>query len=144
MREGVERFAIQTLGCRCPREVFEDIRVDHNDAPTEDRPYRWRLIIGGRLLIYILPLEQASPIEPWLASLARAGRDERDGRGLNRFRAVVTLAGPNEQSAPLQARFAALTEADPKAHLHLLTPGDLPAFLAAPNGEVAEGSEAPP
>ena len=52
----IEHFVRDTLGCRCPDEVLRSISIDHLYAADGATPYT-RLIVGNRLLIYVLEAE---------------------------------------------------------------------------------------
>jgi hypothetical protein len=108
-------FVRDTLGCTCPESVFES--VERGSLSGESGAAVTRLVIGGRLLIYVVPEE---PEAARVAALADAGRRDRDGHALNRFRLVV--ARPAEvdsgNALVLDAAFRDAVDGDPKAHLH--------------------------
>jgi hypothetical protein len=122
----IERFARQTLGCDCGPAVFQQIEEDRTALPGLNAPVR-RIAIGGRLLIYLIPIaDPASAVEhlgDWLA----AGLAERDRRGMNRVRLVLShdaLAAADAQA--IEAAFARLPAPDDRVHLHLIPSADLP------------------
>ncbi len=102
------------LGCTCPDEIFEHYQVQHN--VSEAIPMV-QLIMGNRLLIWIV--DAARVVEPgqMLLRLLEQGLTERENRGLNRFRLVVAGA-----SLSWEKEWAHLAEGlSPKIHLHILT-----------------------
>ena len=113
-----------TLGCACPESVFESVeRASLPDAAGEPVT---RLVIGGRLLIYVA---RGVPDVAGVIALAAAGRQDRDGHGLNRFRLVVGLPGEQSDVAALAAAFRDAVGDDPKAHLHCVSAEDCAAAL---------------
>jgi len=128
---GVRRFVREVLGCGCPEAVFEHIE----DAPlpaTGDLPAYRRLLIGQRLLIYVLVPVSASPASAAaaLAGLLERGQRERDRLGLNRFRAVVGVDDPPAWEPRLRTVFETFAArpgvgAD-RLHLHVVAPGACP------------------
>lgn len=115
-------FVRGTLGCTCPEAVFDAVAV--SDLVVDGRLAGTRLVIGDRLLIYVVG--QSVPTAE-VGALAAAGLADRDRHGLNRFRLVIGL--PDGGTATdLDGAFAAAAAGDARAHLHRL-PGD--AIVAA-------------
>ena len=50
----ITRFVRGTLGCQCPDEVFQSIVIGQERTADHGEPFT-RLLVGDRLLIYILP-----------------------------------------------------------------------------------------
>lgn len=125
----IEHFVRATLGCKCPDEVFRSISLDRLRAADGATPYR-RLIVGNRLLIYILEAAASGVADGALADLATRGCHERDERGYNRFRLVITCDDPEPASAAAQHAFDRVAGDDPRAHLHCLPRALLPAEVA--------------
>lgn len=120
----IERFVRGTLGCRCPDEVFASIQI----SPDAEAGTRFlRLLIGDRLLIYVLRTGGGSPAPGLVWTLTRRGRAERDAGGHNRFRLV--LAADEEVDDAAVDAFTSATQGDDKAHLHVTSPDELPAAL---------------
>ena len=102
------------LGCTCPEEIFDHYQVRQQvigSFPAVE------LIMGERLLVWIIDGNKIDDPEQTLGCLLHAGRTERDGRGLNRFRLVVVgdFLSWEKQWAHLAE------EMDPKVHLHVLS-----------------------
>lgn len=106
-------FVRDTLGCTCPESVFDS--VERRTLPDGAGGAVTRLVIGGRLLIYVAT---GKPEAARLTSLAEAGQRDRDVNGLNRFRLVVGLPTRQAEDASLEAAFRGAVRDDPKAHLH--------------------------
>ena len=121
----IERFVRGTLGCQCPDEVFRRVEVGPLALPGNGGTGR-RLVIGDRLLIHIV--DASGWPEPLLRleALATAGRDERDGRGLNRFRLVIAVPSASSDAPSLEQRFSQALGGDDRAHLHVLAADELP------------------
>lgn len=117
----IERFVRVTLGCRCPDEVFQSIAIERVGAPGEAGPLT-RLLVGNRLLIYLLERDGSELPAGALEALCAAGRADRDRHGLNRFRLVVGSARPDELRPTLRECFGSAAGADDRAHLHVLAP----------------------
>lgn len=99
---------IRGLGCACPDEVFDEIRVIDEVVPGVP------LIIevGRRLSVGFV---SSGSHGDWLELLER-GRALRDARGLNRFRLVVV--GDVNQAGLEVTSGRALLEIDDRVHLH--------------------------
>lgn len=110
---GLRAFVRDTLRCTCPESVFES--VERGSLPDAGGEPVTRLVIGGRLLIYVA---KGKPEAAQLAALADAGRRDRDVNGLNRFRLVVGLPAGEGEDAALETAFRGAVRDDPKAHLH--------------------------
>jgi len=121
--ESITRFVRDTLGCNCPAEVFE--RIEFTRLPPEGDGPHARVIVGGKLLIYIHSLDGDSVIsDAALATLTRHGIDERDSTGLNRFRLVLASADPEHTLEAASHTFKMLRGCDVKVHLHTIAADD--------------------
>jgi hypothetical protein len=114
-KPNIEGFVRETLGCTCPPEVFTTIR----DIPADNEGEPRRLLIGERLLIYILDSSEAVEpgcIETWV----RKGRAERDSRAMNRFRLVIVADDPVASGPLCEAAFQQTPGVDDRVHLHVV------------------------
>lgn len=127
-------FVRDTLGCSCPEAVFDSVAV--GDLVVDGQVAGARLVIGGRLLIYLVekPVPSAA-----IDALAAAGLADRDRCGLNRLRLVVGGADRATTNA-LEAAFASAILGDAKAHLHCVR--ELPVARSLNSGTFAQASEA--
>jgi hypothetical protein len=123
-RAAIERFVRGTLGCQCPDEVFLDVEVSPLALPGGGSGRR--LVIGGRLLIHVVAAPEQPELPLRLEELATAGRDERDRRGLNRFRLVIGMPAAAGGATSLEQRFRRALGGDQRAHLHVLAADRLP------------------
>jgi hypothetical protein len=116
----LEYFARETLGCRCAPEVFS--QVEDSETPPLGLPeIRRRIAIGGRLLIYVVEVGDGVPDVAQLSHWVTAGRAERDRRGMNRLRLVVSLNDPTPPSVTvIEDAFSRLQGLDERIHLHVL------------------------
>ena len=83
-------------------------------------------MVGDRLLIHLVEAPERPDEPDWLERLATAGRDERDGRGYNRFRLVVATPTAAGDPLRLEGRFTRALARDDRAHLHVLAADLLP------------------
>jgi len=101
------------LGCTCPEEIFDHYQVRQQvigSLPVV------ALMMGDRLLVWMIDGRNIDDPEQTLGRLLHAGRTERDGHGLNRFRLVVV-----GDFLTWEKQWAHLADAlDPKVHLHVL------------------------
>jgi hypothetical protein len=123
----IEHFVRGTLGCKCPDEVFQSIVIERIPACGSTEPIT-RLVIGDRLLIYVLDAGRGDLGGGALETLSAQGRADRDLHGLNRFRLVIASSRPRELVPALPDRFASSVGHDDRAHLHVLALDQLPQF----------------
>ena len=115
-----ERFARETLGCRCEPEVFARVEDASVPLPGLTEIHR-RITVGGRLLIYVAEVSDAIQAAAHLGAWIATGLSERDRRGLNRLRLVVALDEPTPESvADIEGAFARLPDLDDRVHLHVV------------------------
>ena len=117
MQQIVE-FVREKLGCQCPDEVFEDIECREGDGDI--RGWRSRILLGGRLLIYLWETNDLSLVVERLAEILVRGKDERDRVGFNRFRAVIATNDIDRIGPAAERIFKNLAEVDDKVHLHVV------------------------
>ena len=122
----IEHFVRATLGCQCPDEVFRSIAIDQLRTADGAIGYT-RLLVGNRLLIYILDTAAVRVADGALADLVARGCRERNERGYNRFRLVITCDDPASESTSVQHAFDRAAGNDERAHLHCLPRTLLPA-----------------
>jgi hypothetical protein len=127
--KAIELFVRSTLGCQCPDEIFSDITITHARNPDSDLTYT-RLVIGNRLLIYVLDARHSSALPLEVTTLAARGRADRDTDRLNRFRLVLTSDCPDEAKASVDAAFSSASGHDDHAHLHVVGADQVPRLLA--------------
>lgn len=118
-----EEFVRKKLGCDCPDEVFEKIEYGEVN-PAEGIDAR-TITAGGRLLVYIWEINDPSVLETKLPVLLALGKDERDSRGLNRFRAVLAVDDVETVRSIAQPLFEGLGDKDDKIHLHIVAKADV-------------------
>jgi len=108
------RFLVRgLLGCTCPEEIFDHYQVRQQVIGSLPLV---ALMMGDRLLLWIIDGGKIDDPEQTLGRLLHAGRTERDGRGLNRFRLVVV-----GDFLSWEKDWGCLAETlDAKVHLHVL------------------------
>ncbi|HUL62971.1 MAG TPA: hypothetical protein VLT35_07890 [Methanocella sp.] len=115
-REEIKAFVQDVLGCGCAEEVFQVIELRRETM--EGKPYD-RINIGNRLLVYVFHTDDARWAEVTLARLVRAGKEERDALGFNRFRLVLATGRPAAMGAATKA-FGRLPPVDDRTYLHVV------------------------
>ena len=125
----IEHFVRGTLGCQCPDEVFQSVSIDQLRTADGAIGYA-RLLVGNRLLIYIVDAATVGVADGGLADLVASGRRERNERGYNRFRLVVACDEPAFACTSIQRAFDGVAGNDERTHLHCLPRALLPAGVA--------------
>ncbi len=119
-KESIKSFVQDSLGCKCPEEVFNSIELMSGTLSLNTEPYSEKIVVGGRLLIYISLLYEESSVSSYLPKMIDMGIKERDGNGLNRFRAVVATPDPQSLRPLAEKIFSQLNIHDDKVHLHII------------------------
>ncbi len=128
-RQTIEHFVRGTLGCGCPDEVFNSISIERPGGSDPSAAYV-RLLIGNRLLIYVIEARGVEQVQAAVSELAPRGLEERDRIGLNRFRLVVVADHPTPPVATAaSAGFSDAIDHDDRAHLHVIAADLVPASL---------------
>jgi hypothetical protein len=124
LRRGAVRHLVRDLlGCACPEEVFDDVqvafpaRVAHRALPGSVK-----LVVGGRLVVVLVPTRSLADVERDARALLARGRAMRDRCGLNRFRLVLVGAVAAAARARLAAAAARLDE---RVHVHVVAAAQL-------------------
>jgi hypothetical protein len=125
----IEHFVRATLGCQCPDEVFRSVSIEPHRTADGAIGYT-RLLVGNRLLIYILDTAAVRVAGGALTDLVARGRRERDERGYNRFRLVIACDEPASAGTAVQNAFNEAAGNDDRAHLHCLPRALLPTEVA--------------
>ncbi len=111
-------FVREVLGCTCPDEVFDDVRIG---LPvlfgTHDVEGGLEILVGRRLLIAVVPLAGMNDAIGDAQAILARGRAVRDDRGLSRYR--LALVGAPDGST-LDILEALSTTLDEKTHLHVV------------------------
>jgi hypothetical protein len=130
MKQSIEPFFRETLGCNCPAEVFEQIDIDTASSQFDGLPSDALIEIGGRLLVLIVRVDDGSTLKEALADYIDRGRRYRDENGFNRFRMVVACDNAGDVSPLLSQCFSDLAGTDDRLHLHVLSQDDVPQLAA--------------
>jgi hypothetical protein len=116
--EHVKDFVRSKLGCDCDEEVFKHI-VNEKDALAGGVKLRNKLDIGGRLLVYVVEPDKGA-FGKNITALLKAGKDERDARGFNRFRLVLVSEDKDLKKVASDA-YKNFHGLDEKVHLHVIS-----------------------
>ena len=120
----IKRFVQETLGCSCPEEVFNQIDYQKKCDDISGR----KINVGERLLIYIITMGGKSNIQGVISSALERGVEERDEKGLNRFRLVLVASRPDELRSSAEHAFDSSGCADEKTHLHVVSESNVVSF----------------
>lgn len=121
----IKDFAVNLLGCGCPDEVFLNIVTGQELLAEFDSLSLHRILIGNRLLIYIVSPAQVSEQKKLLSVLVEKGVNERETNGYNRLRVVFYPLESVADSNELTAFFNELDISDDRTFLHLLEKKDV-------------------
>jgi len=124
----IKYFVRERLGCSCPDEVFDSIRVI--DSPDILDLFDTVYDIGGRLLVAVLSPSDWHDVENSIEQLITAGMRFRDRNGYNRFRLVIAT-DESDAAASLQKAFESCPKLDEKTHLHVIEPQAIPSNAPA-------------
>ena len=117
----IKRFVQETLGCSCPEEVFNKIDYQKEGDGISGR----KVTVGDRLLIYIINMERKYNIQGVINPALEQGVEERDKKGLNRFRLVLVASRPDELRSSAEHAFDSSEYTDEKTHLHIVNERDV-------------------
>ena len=87
-KDSLITFIKNTLGCRCPEEVFENIDVKFI-RPIENVGEFARVVVGNTLLVYVYCDGQLGDVISSIEQTTNKGRDDRNKNKYNRFRLVL-------------------------------------------------------
>jgi hypothetical protein len=124
--EDIKTFVQQTLGCACPEEIFNHIECQSNIKLADNIVLSNKINIGGRLLIYIIEVNNPDSIKYILPSILSTGQGERDRLNFNRFRLVLAVDSLNEIKHVVDFIF---NNKDERIHLHIVSKDNFPRFL---------------
>ncbi len=117
--ERLKGFVQETLGCGCPEEVFEEIHVSsHQVEDCSDEITR--IVIGNRLLIYVIPPDSENDLSDRIELIGLAGKADRDANLYNRFRLVVSIAEGAARNDHAAKGFSNAFAGDEKMHIHFV------------------------
>ncbi len=126
----IRRLVRDTLGCACPDEVLAQIEVHTSVSLDAELTELRTIVVGRRLLIYLWETNDPTRIHSLLPKLIRAGMDQRDREGLNRYRAVIVTDDVNAIGALAKRVFSHLEDCDHKAYLHVIDRREVVDLLA--------------
>lgn len=120
-RDKIKAFVQDVLGCGCAEEVFKiiELRQESMAGETYDR-----VNIGNRLLVYIFRTDDPDFTGKEMSRLVRAGMEERNAKGFNRFRLVLASDNARAGTAAMKA-YKALDFTDERAFLHVVEKGQV-------------------
>ncbi len=121
----IKRFAVEMLGCGCPDEVFRTIETGKAEIPGPDGSAIARILIGNRLLIYLVPVKTQTNLPALLSDYITTGTEERDSKGYNRFRLVLVAENSNFDDTEAASLFSTIAHGDDRLFLHTIEQKEL-------------------
>lgn len=119
-KDVIKHFAIDVLGCGCDHSVFNSIEVTADACLPCGVRLTKKILIGGRLLIYIAAAECCAPGE--VEAVVRDGLSERNANGYNRLRLVIVSPGAGSMKDSYIEAFNRITAKDERCHIHIVRP----------------------
>ncbi len=119
----IKHFVREHLGCDCPDEVFDNIKVSRQTGLFSEKHTVYE--IGGRLFVTVFFPVNWHDINMKLGKLVVDGKQFRDQHGYNRFRLVI-VTDDDDAENDLLLTFNDLPCIDDKTHLHVINPSILP------------------
>ena len=120
----IKRFVQETLGCSCPEEVFNTINYQKACEAISGS----KINVGDRLLIYIITMDGKSDAQGIIKSAMARGVEEREKKGLNRFRLVLVTSRPDELRGSAEQAFNDSGFTNENTHLHVVSESDVASF----------------
>jgi hypothetical protein len=136
-RQKIKAFAQDVLGCGCAEEVSKiiDLRQETMAGPLFDR-----INIGNRLLVYIFRTDDPEFVKKELPGIVRAGVEERDRNGFNRFRLVLAADEARVEIAAMKA-YKGLGGTDDCTFLHVVEKDQVASYRCTAAARGAPGRE---
>ncbi len=114
----VRALVRDVLKCGCPETVFDDIRIGLPGLyGTHHVPEGLEFLVGGRLLVAVVPYDQIVNPTADVLDMLRLGQEVRDQNGFNRYRLVLVGRVDPAQRRHFEEFVA---ELDEKMHVHIL------------------------
>ncbi|HET6497019.1 MAG TPA: hypothetical protein VFH61_16825 [Thermoleophilia bacterium] len=114
----VRSFVRDVLGCTCPDDVFEDVRIGLPALfDTHSVEGGLEILVGRRLLIAIVPLAGIGNVVDDVQAILAGGRRVRDSREFNRYRLVLVGSLDSATRGRLETLSGMFDE---RVHLHLV------------------------
>ena len=129
-RDVIEPFVRGVLGCGCPDAVFRQLELGPGGGGPGE-PVFSRLVVGGRLLVYLVADIKAGDPAGTVSELAGRGLAERNAGGYRRFRLAACIEPGSHGAAAAATAFQAVAGDDDRAHLHCPSTGAMPASLVS-------------
>jgi hypothetical protein len=121
-------FAQETLGCKCPEEVFALIDCQRDIELSPQILLTNKINIGNRLLVYIIQTDDINFFKSNLPAIVQFGIKERNSKAFNRVRFVIVAEKPEELKPVAANIFKDLASKDEKIHLHVINKKEFTQF----------------
>ena len=123
-KDSLITFIKNTLGCRCPEEVFENIDVKFI-RPIENVGEFARVVVGNTLLVYVYCDGQLGDVISSIEQTTNKGRDDRNKNKYNRFRLVLPDSLGKNVIEEAKVNFVSEFQFDEKLNLHFVDSNQL-------------------
>ncbi len=124
-KERVKSFVKGVLGCSCEDAVFDHIEGEKISLPSGGELKR--LVVGGRLLLYIVGPDLHPLKSDQLLGLVQSWLEERDALHLNRLRIVFASASESLVQDGVIQLLQPLLKTDGRLHLHFIRSDEITA-----------------
>jgi hypothetical protein len=121
--ESIRKFVRNTLGCKCPDNVFA--QIDDKQVTSKTSPHTRSITIGGKLLLYVWEVNNPDQLQEGIPAILATGKKARNELGLNRFRAILVTEDPSIIKTHAHLCFSKFSDLDEKMHLHVISCQDL-------------------
>jgi hypothetical protein len=118
--ELIKSFVKDDLGCKCPDEVFNQIKFQKNVKISIDLEVDRIINIGDKLLIFLFYNKDMEYAKKNLETIIDCGKSWRDDEELNRFRLVFISNTPKKLKQKISSKFEKFIGKDKKIHLHII------------------------
>lgn len=126
----IKYFVKHSLGCTCPDTVFDEVDVEEKNQLAGKRINYVRILVGSRLLIYVLKDIRVSTLQSVIPLAIHAGKEERDAMKYNRFRLVLDQEHDVDLVKTAHSVFENIPEKDERIHIHIITGYNTDKFLS--------------
>ena len=111
--KNIKNFIQQILGCKCPQEVFQDIKWEKKEKILEIK-------ISNQLLlnIFLKPIKEIN--KKHIIDALKVGQKKRDYKNFKRFRLVLSTNQIEEQQKKYNNLIKRIFHHDNKIHLHIV------------------------
>ncbi len=116
----IKSFVKDDLGCKCPDNIFFQIKFQKDVKLGYDLKVDRIITIGNRLLIFLFYIKYLEFADKNLDNIIKCGKSWRNDEDLNRFRLVFITTAPKKLEKHISSKFKKIIGKDKKIHLHII------------------------